>query len=150
MSDPTNANQVTRRQILQGAAGVAAASVVLPVLANCSPPAATTVDAGPVTAFAPNTVRAVGNVIVVRDATGLYAYSSVCTHQGCTVPAPATTGGMSTCPCHSSQFDANGNVQPGGQASTNLPHYAVVINSGNVIVDLNMVVSDRASRTPAG
>ena len=107
------------------------------------------VDAGPVSDFmTQGTFRLVGDFIVGNNNGGLYAYSSVCTHQGCTVPAPASATANSSCPCHLSQFNSNGDVQPGGMATRNLAHYAVMINSGRVMVDTSMVVTDRSVRTP--
>ena len=50
------------------------------------------------------------NVIVMRDAEGIYAISAVCTHLGCTV---SRTGDTLLCPCHGSKFDAEGRVKAG-------------------------------------
>jgi Rieske Fe-S protein len=47
------------------------------------------------------------NVIVVNlDGTTFRAFSSICTHEGCTVGS--FDGSRITCPCHGSQFDASG------------------------------------------
>lgn len=50
--------------------------------------------------------RNLGNFFLIRDATGIYAMTAVCTHMGCTVGAPV--GAQITCPCHGSQYDLNG------------------------------------------
>jgi cytochrome b6-f complex iron-sulfur subunit len=55
--------------------------------------------------------------VVFRDAQGLYAISTICTHLGCTVAA--TAQGFA-CPCHGSRFDATGRVI-GGPAPRALP-----------------------------
>ena len=55
--------------------------------------------------------------VVLRDARGIYAISTTCTHLGCTVAA--TAQGFA-CPCHGSRFDANGRVV-GGPAPRALP-----------------------------
>ncbi len=55
--------------------------------------------------------------VVFRDAQGLYAISTTCTHLGCTVAV--TTQGFA-CPCHGSRFDATGRVV-GGPAPRALP-----------------------------
>lgn len=55
--------------------------------------------------------------VVYRDAQGLYAISTTCTHLGCTV---AVTAQGFACPCHGSRFDVNGRVV-GGPAPRALP-----------------------------
>ncbi len=50
------------------------------------------------------------NVLLMRAAEGVYAVSTVCTHLGCTVSRSAE--GFA-CPCHGSQFDADGKVTAG-------------------------------------
>ncbi|MET9556606.1 Rieske (2Fe-2S) protein [Streptomyces sp. NPDC006645] len=52
-------------------------------------------------------------VVVTQPAAGEFkAFSSVCTHSGCTVGD--ISNGTITCPCHGSQFDAaNGSVKKG-------------------------------------
>ncbi len=139
---------VTRRQLLRGAVAVAAVSAFAPSMNGCAPAApAAPIDVGAVTAFAVGSFTTNGQLIIARDAGGLYAYSSVCPHQGCPVPAPASATAQSICPCHSTHFDANGDVQPGGETTQNLPHYSVAINSGRVIVDTSVTLTDRAART---
>jgi Rieske Fe-S protein len=83
------------------------------------------------------------NVIVARDAGGWYAFTRTCTHLGCSVPAP--TGGVITCPCHGSRFNANGDVT-GGPAASSLAHFVVTIAGGRVCVDNTRVQSNRAAR----
>jgi len=46
-----------------------------------------------------------------RRADGFHAISSVCTHLGCI--AQREDDGQFTCPCHGSEFDADGNVKGG-------------------------------------
>ena len=50
------------------------------------------------------------NVFVFRDSEGIYAISGVCTHLGCSIGR--SPEGFS-CPCHGSQFDAQGAVVAG-------------------------------------
>ncbi len=47
---------------------------------------------------------------LLRDASGLYALSLVCTHLGCTV---TVTEDALSCPCHGSRFDLQGKVLTG-------------------------------------
>jgi len=83
--------------------------------------------------------------IVAQDADGFFAYSAICTHQGCIVGAPSNNG-ATFCPCHGSQFDGNGRVTA-GPAFSPLQHYAVTICDGNVYVDGSIPVSS-STRTP--
>lgn len=69
-------------------------------------------------------------LLVFRAAQGVVkAYSRTCTHRGCTIGA--FQSGISTCPCHGSQFNTLGNVAR-GPASSSLKKYTASI-SGNVI-----------------
>ena len=47
---------------------------------------------------------------LLRDGSGLYALSLVCTHLGCTVTVSSQE---LTCPCHGSTFDRQGRVLKG-------------------------------------
>jgi Rieske Fe-S protein len=93
--------------------------------------------AGPTTKFAVGTATwfACSRVLVSRDAAGLFAMTSICTHEQCDVMfAPATHDFQ--CPCHLSTFDFNGAVTM-GPATMPLVHYLVTVDgSGNVIVDV--------------
>ncbi|MBM3774224.1 MAG: Rieske (2Fe-2S) protein [Acidobacteria bacterium] len=70
-------------------------------------------------------------VSVFRDAEGVYAISSICTHLGCIVK-PAQ-GGF-TCPCHGSEFSADGSVTK-GPAPLPLSWLKVTASGGQWIVD---------------
>ncbi len=59
-------------------------------------------------------------VLIGRDANGVYALSSICTHQGCDMdesiqgfPEGSVNIGGITCNCHGSRFDTLGNVTAG-------------------------------------
>lgn len=79
-------------------------------------------------------------VAVFRDAEGIYAVSRVCTHLGCLVKPEAQ--GFS-CPCHGSQFAADGSVVK-GPAPAALPWLAVATASGGG------VIIDEGKPVPAG
>ena len=71
-------------------------------------------------------------VAIFRDAAGVYAISTVCTHLGCIVTP--TPGGFD-CPCHGSKFGPDGAVLR-GPAPKGLPWLAVrAAGGGAVIVD---------------
>jgi Rieske Fe-S protein len=86
------------------------------------------------------------NVIVGRDARGLFAYSAVCTHSGCTVPPPMSSTSGSTCPCHGSRFNNDGMVT-GGPATRSLNNFRVVVCGGEVYLQPDMIVPI-GTRTP--
>lgn len=77
-------------------------------------------------------------VALFRDAEGVHAISTVCTHLGCIVkPAP---GGGFECPCHGSRFAADGSVLE-GPAPTPLPWLAVSRQAdGRYLVDQDQQV----------
>jgi Rieske Fe-S protein len=75
---------------------------------------------------------------VCRDAGGLYALSSYCTHSGCSVQQ---SGSGFYCPCHGATFAFDGS-KPTYPARRSLPHYALCIDgSGHIQVDYNTTVA---------
>lgn len=83
-------------------------------------------------------------LIIGQDAGGLYAFSAVCTHQGCSV---RVSGAGVRCPCHGATFDVNGQT-PTRPATRPLVHYALALCGSDVYVDTSMTVP-AATRTPA-
>ncbi len=85
-------------------------------------------------------------VFIGRDAGGLYAVTSTCTHKGCDVTAEGAGANVSLfCPCHGSRFDRNGGVTQ-GPASAPLAHFAVEVDvTGDVSVHGDIQV-DAATR----
>jgi Rieske Fe-S protein len=72
-------------------------------------------------------------VVVTQPAAGSFrAFSSTCTHQGCTVSK--VENGLIKCPCHGSQFSiADGSVHA-GPAPRPLPAKAVTVSGSNLIL----------------
>lgn len=78
------------------------------------------------------------SVAVFRDATGVWAISTVCTHLGCIVKQ---SGAGFECPCHGSLFKLDGAVTK-GPAPKALPWLAVsVAGGGSYLVDEGELVA---------
>ena len=96
------------------------------------------VDLGPADAFAAEGVydhsRDQG-LFVLRHSEKLVVISAICTHRGCRVNED--TGGTFCCPCHGSQFDAQGHVTH-GPAEEDLPRLPSTIQNGRLIVNPGM------------
>ena len=69
-------------------------------------------------------------IAVVRDGEGVTAVNTLCTHQGCTVK---WDGEAFACPCHGSNFFADGTVAT-GPASEPLGTYEAKIDGDRVLV----------------
>jgi len=77
------------------------------------------------------------SVALFRDAQGIYAISTICTHLGCIVK-PALDG--FECPCHGSRFGPDGAVLK-GPAPRALPWLKVDASGGTCVVDEGTNVS---------
>lgn len=71
------------------------------------------------------------SVALFRDAEGVYAISTICTHLGCVVKAAA--GGFE-CPCHGSRFAPDGSVTK-GPAPKALPWLQVTGGGEDWVID---------------
>lgn len=71
------------------------------------------------------------NVAVFRDAEGVFAISTVCTHLGCIVK---TSAAGFDCPCHGSGFQKDGTVRK-GPAPKPLPWLKVSLAGGVLTID---------------
>jgi thiosulfate dehydrogenase [quinone] large subunit len=71
--------------------------------------------------------------ILFRTKAGVFAYSRICTHQGCSVNYDAQSNTL-LCPCHGAQFDqdANGKVL-NGPATTPIASIKVAIKGQNIV-----------------
>lgn len=70
-------------------------------------------------------------VAVFRDADGIHAISTICTHLGCVVKS--TPAGFE-CPCHGSRFGLTGSVTK-GPAPRPLPWLQVKVAGNQVLID---------------
>ena len=72
--------------------------------------------------------------ILFRTKTGVFAYSAICTHLGCTV-AYDVAGSVLVCPCHGSKFDPfKSAIAVVGPATNPLPKLKVSIEGAWVIL----------------
>lgn len=77
-----------------------------------------------------------GPIYVVRDGGTYTALSMVCTHKGCTVrPISDTAITSFECPCHGSEFSADGAVLS-PPAKEPLIRYAVTADANNIYIKL--------------
>lgn len=103
------------------------------------------VKAGNASAVAVGSLRIVGsNLVLARDAAGLYAMTALCTHQSCTVKV---AGNSLSCPCHDSTFDDTGAVT-NGPATEPLQHYQVDLATDGVITIQGAQPVASTTRTP--
>jgi Rieske Fe-S protein len=107
------------------------------------------VTGGAASAIALGTLSIVGGQMVLgRDAGGLYAMSGLCTHQGCLVSVVGAPGQQTlACPCHGSAFDGNGAVTR-GPARTPLAHYQVQVTADGGATICTGVAVASTMRTP--
>lgn len=125
---------LTRRQTLHliFAAGAATA---IPACSGAGPATFGDVSGGNVSALPVGTLKVVPGVpaIVARDAGGVYAMTTTCTHQSCDMSSGVSNSGVD-CNCHGSKFDVNGNVVR-GPANSPLEHFGISVDaSGNITV----------------
>ena len=71
--------------------------------------------------------------ILFRTKAGVFAYSRVCTHQGCSVNYDAQSNTL-LCPCHGAQFDQDKNgAVLNGPATTPIASIKVAIKGQNIV-----------------
>lgn len=139
---------LSRRSVLLGAAVTVAAAVAGVVVARTAwnrpvatggangygaPAAPSGVALAPLSSVPAGggIVLASKGVVLTRSAGGaLHGFSSICTHQGCTLAAVAR--GTIDCPCHGSRFDALTGAVVHGPATQPLPVVPVVVRAGEV------------------
>ena len=81
-------------------------------------------------ALGANELDGLGMLLYRQSESTVKVYSRNCTHNGCTIGG-FSSAGISTCPCHGSEFDTNGNVTV-GPAVNSLKQYSATV-SGNIV-----------------
>lgn len=72
--------------------------------------------------------------IIFRTKSGVYAYSAVCTHQGCTVEFDKNSKHL-MCPCHGAEFDpANSAKVLAGPTNTPLPKVKILVKGDEIFL----------------
>ncbi|MFD9077239.1 Rieske (2Fe-2S) protein, partial [Streptomyces lasiicapitis] len=95
------------------------------------PPAAPELATTALLALARGKVFGAEKVVVTQPAEGEFkAFSSVCTHQGCTVRE--VDGGTINCPCHGSRFRVADGAVAGGPAPRPLPPRAIDVRGNSI------------------
>lgn len=79
---------------------------------------------------------------VVHSEQGLFALSATCTHLGCLTQYERDNHRI-FCPCHGSRYDVTGQVT-NGPAPTALARFALVIEDGNLVIDVGQIVAPDA------
>jgi len=140
---------LSRRSVLRGAGVTAGGAVVGFVVARNSDAADSTATVAAANGYGPaadsggaalavladvpdggGLVVASRHVVITRTGDAVHAFSSTCTHQGCTVSE--VTDGQIRCPCHNSAFDAGTGKVVRGPATVPLPPVPVEVRDGSV------------------
>ncbi len=84
-------------------------------------------------------------LVLARDERGLYAMTTICTHDDCDIQGSGRIDGAGlSCDCHGSQFDRNGAVRR-GPAGAALEHYRVDLAAdGTLTIQASAVVGPDA------
>ena len=71
--------------------------------------------------------------MLFRTKAGVFAYSTICTHQGCSVSYNSNSNHL-ICPCHGAQFDpANGGAALSGPTKIALPKIKVAVKGTDIV-----------------
>ena len=138
---PLLPNLRDRRELLR-LSGIALASVDAAFLGRRFPASNPTPEAGnsivktadfPVGSNMPFQSSSGTSAILFRTRTGVFAYSRLCTHQGCAVSYDANRA-LLICPCHGAQFDPNSDgAAISGPTKIALPKIKVAIRGLEII-----------------
>ena len=147
MEPPERSGRLTRRHFLTVVGG--AATVFGCSSSGGASQASGTIAAGNVSTTAVGKLTFVPGAPLVlgRDASGLYAMTSICTHQDCDMRSSGSISAAGlACSCHGSAFTPTGAVAS-GPARSPLLHFEVKLAAdGAIAIDADVVV-DSAART---
>jgi Rieske Fe-S protein len=116
---------------VEGAAS-SVASAASSAAASAAASAGAAIDAAQIPVGGGKVIEAL-KVVVTQPTAGDYkAFSAVCTHQACSVTT--VEGGVITCPCHGSQFDAATGAVKKGPATKPLEAKSVSVGSDGITV----------------
>lgn len=130
--------ELDRRTVLRGAGAAGALAAAAPLLAACGGGTdASGGSGGSVTvqtADVPVSGGVIsGGVVVTQPEAGTFkAFSSVCTHQSCTVAS--VSDNVIDCTCHGSRFSAEDGSVIQGPATTALPAKRATVSGSTVVV----------------
>ena len=82
-------------------------------------------------ALGANALDPKGMLLYRAGETSVLAFSRNCTHQGCTVGE--FQNGVSSCPCHGSQFDTTGKMVK-GPAQASIKQYPATVSGSTVTI----------------
>lgn len=143
-------NDSSRRTFLQVVAA-GSASACLGGLPGCTSGPAGIIAAGNVADIAVGEAVAISGQMVAlfRDADGLWATTTICTHLQCDMQELGSVGADElVCDCHDSVFTPDGD-RVSGPANAPLDNYAVTVDdAGDITIDADTVV-DAGTRTEA-
>jgi Rieske Fe-S protein len=108
-----------------------------------------TFSGGNVKDLAVGSIKAISGqpAVIARDAKGLYAMSTICTHEQCDMNGSNGTISSTglTCTCHGSDFDVNG-TPTAGPAKSQLKHFTVTLSAtGDITINAGAAI-DAATR----
>jgi Rieske Fe-S protein len=147
--EKTAAGKISRREFLKTVALTGGVAIGGNLLAGCGSTPTVGNPSGPLTldltkpenqalatvggtlATGPNSLDAVGILLYRASDASVLAFSRKCTHLGCTIGE--FQSGVSTCPCHGSQYDTKGGVVR-GPSQNPLKKYTAALSGSTVTV----------------
>lgn len=152
-TDADDRSGLTRRSVLQGAAGVGVIGVAGTVLAACGGDEPTTTPTGGASTPAATGGGASGSIagtadvpvsgglvlespdaiVITQPVEGEFkAFSAICTHQQC--PVGTVTNNVIMCPCHGSTYDATTGEPTGGPAPSALSPIEITVDGDQILL----------------
>ena len=75
-------------------------------------------------------------ILVVNLGTTLTAIGNRCTHMGCRLSSGRKDGEIIRCPCHGSMFNVRTGEVVRGPAKKSEPTYSVIVENGELFIDI--------------